>query len=307
MQNILKTNNLTKNYKTQVAVDNANMTINAGDIYGFVGENGAGKTTIIRMIAGLVNETSGTYELFGTDKNNPNINNVRRKISAVVESPSLYQNMTAYDNLLMQCKILGINNPNLIKETLEVVNLAYLINNPKKARNFSLGMKQRLGIAIALIGNPDFIILDEPMNGLDPEGIVEVRELIVKLNKEKNITFLISSHILTELSRVATKYGFIHRGKMIKEITAKELAEESRKSLEIKVSSTEGMENILKDLGFKNYKITADEGVKIYEEADINTIVGKFAQAGITIKNIANNDENIEEFYLKLMGGNKHA
>ncbi|MCL2521615.1 MAG: ATP-binding cassette domain-containing protein [Erysipelotrichales bacterium] len=306
MQNILKTNNLTKNYKMQVAVDNANMTINAGDIYGFVGENGAGKTTIIRMIAGLVNETSGTYELFGTDKNDPNINNVRRKLSAVVESPSLYLNMTAYDNLLMQCKILGINNPDLIKETLEIVNLNYLINNSKKARNFSLGMKQRLGIAIALIGNPDFIILDEPMNGLDPEGIVEMRELIVKLNKEKNITFLISSHILTELSRVATKYGFIHRGKMIKEITAKELAEESRKSLEIKVSSTENVATILEELKITNYKISVDE-VKIYQDADINTIVSKFAQAGITIKNIANNDENIEEFYLKLMGGNRHA
>lgn len=225
---VLVTEHLTKKYKTQIAVNDVNMRVEKKDIYGFIGENGAGKTTIMRMITGLAAPTSGEFTLFQTNSESPEIAAARRKISAVVETPSVYLNLNAKDNLKMQCIILGIateKNDNI----LEQVGLTEAASTNKKAKDFSLGMRQRLGIAMALVGNPEFIILDEPMNGLDPQGIIEIRELIQKLNKENDITFLISSHILYELSLIATKYGFISHGKLICEITADELHEECHK------------------------------------------------------------------------------
>ena len=230
MEYILQTFNISKKYKKNYALKNVNINISRGDIYGFVGENGSGKTTIIRLITGLIFPTQGSFKLFGVDNTSNDILKVRKKIGAIVESPSIYQNMSAYDNLKMQCDILGIKDYDTkIKETLKEVGLDYLYNDKKHSSNFSLGMRQRLGMAMALLGDVEFIILDEPMNGLDPSGIVEIRELILKLNKEKNITFLISSHILTELSLVATKYGIISKGKMIKEIDSSDLKNECRK------------------------------------------------------------------------------
>ena len=213
MKYVLQTFGLSKKYKNQWALKDVNMHISKGDIYGFVGENGSGKTTIIRLITGLIFPTEGKLALFGVNSDSPEILVQRKKTGAIVESPSIYMNMSAAENLRLQCSILGIteNVEERVKATLNEVGLADMYENKKHASNFSLGMRQRLGIGMALLGEPEFIILDEPMNGLDPAGIVEVRELILKLNQEKKITFLISSHILSELALVATKYGIISK------------------------------------------------------------------------------------------------
>lgn len=206
MNAVLKTSQLTKTYSSKQVVKELSMTIQQGDIYGFIGKNGAGKTTLIRMIAGLATPSSGSIELFGSS----DLVKERAKIGTVIESPALFPNMTARENLITQCRIANVKDLRVVDETLELVGLSN--TGKKKAKNFSLGMRQRLAIAIALIGDPEFLILDEPTNGLDPEGIKEIRDLILHLNQKKHITVLISSHILSELSKFATRYGIIHSG-----------------------------------------------------------------------------------------------
>lgn len=306
LEYIVRTTNLSKRYKNQYALNKVNMNIARGDIYGFVGENGSGKTTIIRILTGLIYPTEGTYELFGIENKNPNILKVRNKIGAVVETPSIYKNLSAYDNLKMQCDILGIKDyDSKIKEILETVGLNDLYNNKKLASQFSLGMRQRLGIGMALLGNLEFLILDEPMNGLDPTGIVEIRELILKLNKEKNITFLISSHILSELSLVATKYGIISKGKLLKEITSEELKKELRKSLILEVSNLVKACDILKD---SQLEIEVKDGkIVIYDYVSIEDIIMKLVNNKISILKINCEETNIENYYLSLIGGGYHA
>lgn len=304
MSYILKTNNLVKKYNKFYALKGVNMNIEKGDVYGFVGENGSGKTTIIRLITGLNTPTSGNYELFGVSSKSRKILKVRKKVGAVVETPSIYLNMSAKDNLKMQCNILGVNPKNKVKEILTIVGLEEQLKSSKKAGNFSLGMKQRLGIGMALIGDPEFLILDEPMNGLDPAGIVELRELIIKLNKEKGITFLISSHILTELSLVATKYGIISKGKMLEEITAEELRHKCRKNLSIEVDEVDVCKVILDKL--KLHYESEDNRIKIFDEVDLNNILSKIIKKGVKIININTNETNIEDYYLKVIGGVKN-
>ena len=218
MEYILETCNLEKKYKNFKAISNLNMNVEKGAIYGLIGENGAGKTTLIRIVCGLQKPTKGTYLLYGVSNENKNINTLRKKIGAIIETPAIFLDMNAEENLKEQYKIKGLPDCEGINELLKLVGLTTTSN--KKARNFSLGMKQRLGIAIALVGNPDFLILDEPMNGLDPQ-----------LNKEKGITFIVSSHYLDELSKIATHYGFMHKGKMLKEISCSEI-QEKEESLE---------------------------------------------------------------------------
>ena len=191
-----------------------------GAIYGFVGKNGAGKTTLIRLICGLQAPTAGGYTLYGVRNTDPSIHRVRRRMGAVVESPAIYLDLTAEDNLRLQARLLGLPSEEGIAPLLELVGLGE--TGRKKARNFSLGMRQRLGIAVALCGEPDFLALDEPVNGLDPQGIIEMRELILKLNREYQITVLLSSHILDELARLATHYGFLDQGTLVREVSAKE-------------------------------------------------------------------------------------
>ena len=227
MEIIFQMKDIVKDYRGHHAIDNSSMTIKRGDIYGFVGENGAGKSTVIRLICGLITQTSGSYELFGVDSKENVLHIVRKKIAAIVENVAISPNLTAMENLTAQAKLLGIKDKNVITQTLYTVGLGNVINDKKKAKNFSLGMKQRLGLANALLSNPEFIILDEPTNGLDPTGIFELRELIIRLNKEKNVTFLISSHNLDELSKMATCFGFITRGKIVKEIQSSEIENET--------------------------------------------------------------------------------
>ena len=236
MEYVLKTRNLCKSYGHFKALNGLSMNVPKGAIYGFVGKNGAGKTTLIRLICGLQYPTSGDFSLYGIPSTEETITKSRRRMGAVVETPSIYLGMTAEDNLKEQFRILGLPSFDGISDLLKLVGLEN--TGKKKARNFSLGMKQRLGIAIALAGDPDFLVLDEPVNGLDPQGIIEIRELILKLNRERQITVLISSHILEELSKLATHFGFIDGGHMLKEISAEELEKACRKCTRVEVSNT---------------------------------------------------------------------
>lgn len=300
MDYILQTFDLKKKYKNHFAVDGANMNICRGDIYGFVGENGSGKTTIIRLITGLVRPYSGSFKIFGVDNTSPDVNKVRAKIGAIVESPSIYYNMSAYENLKMQSLLFGVTDEDKICTVLNEVGLSELYRNKKHVGDFSLGMRQRLGIAMALLGNPEFIILDEPMNGLDPAGIVEIRELILKLNREKNITFLISSHILTELSLVATKYGIISKGRIVKEISAAQLHSECGKITFLRVDNTEKLGDVLKNFDSLDFSYTP-EGVKINGEVDLNELLDAVIKAEIKIISINCNETSIEDYYLSVV------
>ena len=305
MEHVLKTFGLTKRYKKQLAVNDADMTISKGDIYGFVGENGSGKTTIIRLITGLIFATSGSFELFGVNSDSAEIKAARRKVGAVVESPSIYKNMSAYENLKMQCLVLGLEPDERIKKTLEEVGLGEHFKDKKQVGDFSLGMRQRLGIAMALLGQPEFIILDEPMNGLDPAGIVEIRELILRLNREKNITFLISSHILSELSLVATKYGIISKGHIIKEITANELKEEMSKTTDITADDFEALYKLMVALNIGKSVSYIPNGVRITGELDLNGVLSAIINEGINIISVNSKESSFEDYYLETIGGRR--
>jgi ABC-2 type transport system ATP-binding protein len=303
---ILQTRGLTKQYEKNTAVDNVNMKIKKGDIYGFIGRNGAGKTTVIRMITGLVTPTSGEVQLFSR-KGGKNIDSGLSRIGSIIEHPALYLDFTAYENMELRGKLLGIPEKKVINSILETVELSEV--GKKKAKNFSLGMRQRLGLALALLGNPDFLILDEPINGLDPEGIVEMRKLLKRLNEEQGITILISSHILGELSKLATRYGVIKKGILVEEFTAKELEQKCRKYLNLKVSDSATASFVLEDV-FKstNYEVLPDNIIKVYDLLDMSgEICLQLAKANVKIYSIQSKGEDLEEYFMKLMGGNDFA
>ena len=300
---VLQTQGLCKSYKKHNVLNNVCMNIKRGEIYGFVGENGSGKTTIIRIITGLIKAEQGSYTLFGTPNNSSKIYNCRKKLGAIVETPSIYLNVSALDNLKMQASILGVKDASRCESVLKEVGLGGLLENKKKAGDFSLGMRQRLGIAMALLGEPEFIILDEPMNGLDPAGIIEIRELILKLNKEKNITFLISSHILTELELVATCYGLISKGKIIKEISAEDLKNECRHSVIVDCDDKEKLLLVASKFAKQEDIKQQQNGVRIFGEIDLNGFIGALLEQNIIIKSINTTASSIEEYYMKVVGG----
>lgn len=307
MEYIVRTLDICKKYKSHKALDGVCMNVARGDIYGFVGENGSGKTTIIRVITGLIFPDSGAFELFGISHTSPNILKARARIGAIVESPSIYLNMTAYENLKMQCGVLGINSEDKIKEALELVGLGYLYNDNKKAGNFSLGMRQRLGIAMALIGDVELLILDEPMNGLDPAGIVEIRELILKLNRERNITFIISSHILTELSLVATTYGIISKGRIIKEVSAEQLQSECRHFTLFESDNRGALVMALTKYFEADDIEPVPNGAMVYGDVNLNDIVPKLVADEVNITAINTTKSSIEDYYLRVVGGGANA
>ena len=304
MSNVLSTNGLSKKYKKQMAVNGVDMHIEQGDIYGFVGENGSGKTTVIRLITGLIFPHSGSFSLFGVNNRAKEIRAARSRVGAIVESPSIYMNMSAYDNLKTQCAILGVNGDEKIRAALQDVGLEALYDDKKHASNFSLGMRQRLGIAMALLGDPEFLILDEPMNGLDPAGIVDIRELILKLNRERGITFLISSHILTELSLVATKYGIISKGKLIKEITAEQLHNECAKTTAISADDPKKLADVVSGCVDNRLEYTPD-GVKIIGSIDLTAVLSSVIASGVNILSVNCSETSFEEYYLSVIGGVK--
>lgn len=304
MNDILTTDALGKKYKNFKALDGLSMHIPKGAIYGFVGKNGAGKTTLIRLICGLQAPTSGTYSLYGIPNTSKEITKARRRMGAVVETPSVYLDLCAKDNLKEQYRVLGLPSCDGIDDLLELVGLKD--TGKKKARNFSLGMRQRLGIAVALCGSPDFLVLDEPANGLDPEGIIEMRELILELNRRHQITVLISSHILDELSRLATHYGFIDHGQIIKEISAKDLEAACRKCTRLKVSDTGALVRVLDQMEVE-YQILSPHQADVYDHLNISSLVQKLAAQNCELLQICERDESLESYYVSLIGGERHA
>jgi ABC-2 type transport system ATP-binding protein len=302
MEYVLTTSALSKTYRKFEALKDLTMHIPQGAIYGFVGRNGAGKTTLIRVICGLQEPTSGEYAIYGISNKDRQIAKSRHRMGAVVETPSIYLDMTAEDNLKQQALVLGLPNYDSIPEILKLVGLEN--TGKKKARNFSLGMKQRLGIAVALIGNPDFIVLDEPINGLDPQGIVEIRELILKLNREHGITVLISSHILGELSKLATHYGFIDKGCLVKEISAVELEASCRKCVSVKVSDTKKLACVLDKLGME-YNVTSDSTADIYGSIKLSKLAVALADNNCDLISSHEIDESLETYFINLVGGEK--
>lgn len=303
MEYILTTNALSKQYRQFKALNGLSMHVPKGAIYGFVGRNGAGKTTLIRLICGLQEPTSGSFTLYGVENSSKNIVKSRRRMGAVVETPSIYLDMTAEDNLKQQYRILGLPSFDGISDLLKLVGLENI--DKKKAKNFSLGMKQRLGIAIALAGDPDFLVLDEPTNGLDPQGIIEMRELILKLNREHQITVLISSHILDELSRLATHYGIIDGGRMVKELSAEELEAACRKCMRVTVSDTRALVRVLD--GMKaDYKILSDTQADIFAKLNISQLALLLAKENCELVEVQERDESLESYFVSLVGGGRH-
>ena len=303
MEYVLKTNALSKNYKDFKALNGLSMNIPKGAIYGFIGKNGAGKTTLIRIICGLQEPISGGYTLYGRKNTDKEIVKSRRRMGAVVETPSMYHDMTAKDNLKQQYLILGLPSFDGLTEILELVGLDNTGN--KKAKNFSLGMRQRLGIAIALVGDPDFLVLDEPVNGLDPQGIIDIRELILKLNRERQITVLISSHILDELSKLVTHYGFIDSGRIVKEMSAEELEAACKKCVRLEVSNIKALARVLDEMQI-DYKIITDEAADVYAKVNISRMTAALAKENCELISMQERDESLESYYISLVGGGKN-
>jgi len=299
---ILRTNKLTKKYKDDFALENVNVSIKKGEIYGFIGQNGAGKSTLLRLVTGLAFPSSGSIELFGNDNLNE-LTDAQKRMGAIIENPALFLNMSAYENLEVHRLQKGIPGNDCIPKTLELVGLAD--TGKKKAKNFSLGMKQRLGLGIALLSDPEFLILDEPTNGLDPMGIVELRELIKKLNREKGLTVLISSHILSELYQVATSFGIIHKGKLLEELTAKELDEKCRQHLRIKVDQPSKGAIVLEDtLSTTDFEVMPDGTMKLYHYLDdVRTVSRALTNNGLVIEHLSQNGDSLESYFTKLVGG----
>ncbi len=304
MEYLLTTKNLSKQYGRQKAVDRVSLHVRKGEIYGLIGRNGAGKTTLLRMISGLAAVSEGEISLFG--KTGREAGALRERIGVLIENPGVYANMSAYENLKIKCIAMGANAKDEIEKVLKIVGLED--TGKKHVRNFSLGMKQRLGIALALIGNPDLVILDEPINGLDPQGIAEMREVLEMLNREHGITFIISSHILEELSKIATKYGIIHKGALLQELTREELLERCGEYIELQTPDTERACTVIEEIGITRYKVVDAGIIQIYERLQESSgIVLRLAEHGIQIKGITVKNEALEDYYLNLTGGAANA
>ena len=295
---LLVTKDLTKKYKNVPAVDGVDLHIRKGSIYGLIGKNGAGKTTIMKMLSGMAEPTSGSFEYVGFGGDNKQ---AFSRIGALIESPAIQPGLTAHDNLKIKCLAYGIGDDEYIKQKLELVGLGDV--GKKKAGKFSLGMKQRLGIALALVGEPDFLLLDEPINGLDPQGIVEVRDMIAKLNKENNLTILISSHILEELSKLATDYAIINNGKIVEESTSEELKLKCRDKIVIRSEDTSPILPVLDENGFTEYQVIDKNTIYVFERlSDVSVLNMEIAKKGLPVESIGIVSSDLEEYFLKVTG-----
>ena len=295
MEFILTTTNLTKTYGKKDAAKDINIHVREGEIYGLIGRNGAGKTTVMRVISGLSKATSGSYELFGENKFG---------VGVLIESPGIYPNMSAEENIRLKCIALGCNNSDYIQSLLKTVGLENTAQKP--AGSFSLGMRQRLGIALALVGDPRMIVLDEPINGLDPQGIVEVRKTLERLKNEKGITIMISSHILDELSKLADSYGIIHEGRLLDEFTTEELTDRCGRYVTVRTDDNSRALEVLQAAGFTNSVIDDNKDIRvddaIHQTIEMNSIL---VNAGIGVKELLIKNTSLEDYYLSVTGG-KH-
>lgn len=295
----VKTNNLSKIYGAKAAVSHLNMEVRTGDIYGFIGRNGSGKSTTLKMCCGLVHPTEGEISLYGAPVKNQN---ARRRVGMLIEEPGLYPHMTARENMILNAKCLGLADLSSVDAILELLSLSHA--GKKKVRQFSMGMRQRLGIAMALLGNPDLLILDEPINGLDPEGIREVRECLIRLNEEAGKTIVISSHILGELSKLATRYGIIKDGELIRQISRKKLEEQCRDYLDLKVDDADRTAALLSeyypDAGYEVFGRNQLHVFDFQESAPLTTLL---VQNGIAVQSSSLHRMDLEEYFLDLMEG----
>ena len=298
MDNVVSIKDISKYYGKSQVLKNVSLEIPNGSIFGLVGRNGAGKTTLMRIITGLAEPTSGSYSISGVSSKDKNILTVRRRMGSIIESPAVFRNLSAYDNLKLQYINLGMTSYDDIPELLELVELKD--TGKKSAGKFSLGMRQRLGIAVALCGKPDVLILDEPINGLDPQGIIEMREILLRINKEKHTTILISSHILEELSKLATHYAFIDDGEILQTLSSEELMSKVRKSSRLKVSGAESLCPVF-DREKIDYKIEGEDTVDIYSEITASKMVSLANEAGVDVISIAENNESLEGYFMNLV------
>ncbi|EHH1653159.1 ABC transporter [Enterococcus faecium] len=300
-ETVLKATGITKKYGAAKALDKVSIEIKRGMIYGLIGENGAGKSTFMRTIMGLISIDEGSIELFGTT----DLQAARRRMGQSIETPALYPELTARDNLRIQAANGGVSD----REIEDLLKMMRLENTgKKKAKNFSLGMRQRLAIANALITNPEFLILDEPTNGMDPAGMAEMREIIQRLVKERGITVLLSSHLLDELSQIATHYGILHEGHLIKELSKEELAQESRQFIKIDTSATEQAVMVLDSLGYRDYFVQSSRVIQLFEGIDqVAAINQALVEAKVPVDGIHLVGQKLEDYFLQLTGGNPHV
>jgi len=300
-ETVLKATGITKKYGAAKALDKVSIEIKRGMIYGLIGENGAGKSTFMRTIMGLISIDEGSIELFGTT----DLQAARRRMGQSIETPALYPELTARDNLRIQAANGGVSD----REIEDLLKMMRLENTgKKKAKNFSLGMRQRLAIANALITNPEFLIVDEPTNGMDPAGMAEMREIIQRLVKERGITVLLSSHLLDELSQIATHYGILHEGHLIKELSKEELAQESRQFIKIDTSATEQAVTVLDSLGYRDYFVQSSRVIQLFEGIDqVAAINQALVEAKVPVDGIHLVGQKLEDYFLQLTGGKTHV
>lgn len=301
---VIQTTGLSKRYKDNWAVDHLDLRVEQGDIYGFIGRNGAGKSTTLKLLCGLTRPTQGEALIFGK----PIRDSVaRRRVGALIEKPGLYPDLSGRENLLLYATLLGLDNQEQqVDEILEMVGLSP--KEKKPVRNYSMGMKQRLGVGLSLLGGPDLLLLDEPINGLDPEGIREMRELLLRLNQERGLTMLISSHILGELSKIATRYGIIQQGQMVEQITAGELAQKCTDYLYLKAEQPQKAAALLeRELHLKRWEMRPEGEIRIYGTVDTKTVGQVLAHVGIAVEEMGLHRQDLEGYFLERMGGEDHV
>ncbi|SES03727.1 ABC transporter ATP-binding protein [Isobaculum melis] len=301
---VLSLKNVGKKFGKEEALKSVTLEVKKGDIYGLIGRNGAGKTTIMKLITGLSEQTSGEIVLLGKNKRTREYSSVLQRIGSVIEAPAAYNKLSAYENMKIICIQKGIHDLSVIEEALTFVNLAD--TKKKKFKNFSLGMKQRLGIAMALVSNPDFLILDEPINGLDPIAIIEFREIIERINREKNTTILISSHILTELYHVSTRFGFIHEGQMVQELTKAEFDASNTEAIVVKIDDVNKAAMLLKEKIGDTFEVVAQDEIHIFtEKQSVREINMLLAANGVLVDYIGKKENSLENYYTNLVSSLK--
>ncbi|GKG90933.1 ATP-binding cassette domain-containing protein [Gordonibacter urolithinfaciens] len=297
--NVIETNGLSKAFGSKMAVDQFDMHVGQGDIYGFVGRNGAGKSTVMRMLAGLAAPTGGEVRVFGMQ---PREASAGRRIGALIESPGLYGSMSATDNLMMKALALGLADPkDKVRDLLDLTGLGSV--GSKATKNFSMGMKQRLGLALALLGSPDLLLLDEPLNGLDPEGAREIRRLIMRLNDERGITVVVSSHVLEQLGKMATRYGVIREGRMVREMSAAEVDQECSDFLQLEAANpTLALAVLQERFAGLRFQSMPDGAIRVFGGADAGAVGAVLNEQGIAVRGLYAHRRDLEEFFVEMMG-----
>ena len=301
---VIQTIGLSKRYKDRWAVDHLDLRVDQGDIYGFIGQNGAGKSTTLKLLCGLARPTHGEALIFGKPVRD---SVARRRVGTLIEQPGLYPDLSGRENLRLYAALLGLDSPERqVDGILETVGLTP--GEKKPVKHYSMGMKQRLGVGLALLGGPDLLLLDEPINGLDPEGIREMRELLLRLNRERGLTILVSSHILGELSKIATRYGIIQEGRMVEQITAAELEQKCTDYLHLRPDQPQKAAALLeRELHLSRWEMRPEGEIRIYEAADARAVGQILTQAGIAVEEMGLHRQDLESYFLERMGGTDHV